>query len=180
MLFLRDGVKLCDGFTNKLELYMKSEFDIMLFDNECDATKINFDDYYGYLISKNGMDKVINYVKKNKIKSINYLDGLIDMKICKISKMYEYENIVNYDYVDTNTLYKKLDGYKFYSLMDSYGHDINYVGNKPIDEIKAECEKLNGIAFNTLGWIKNVVTPEEQFINLPGCTNTFDGFYVKI
>jgi len=82
--------------------------------------------------------------------------------------------------IENDTLYKKYDGYKFYSLMDSYGNDVSYIGSKSVDEIKLETEKLGAMAFNTLGWIKNVVTPEGQFINLPNSSQTCDGLYVKI
>jgi hypothetical protein len=64
--------------------------------------------------------------------------------------------------------------------MDSYGNDASYIGQKTVDEIKLEAEKLGANAFNTLGWIKTAVTPEDQFINLPNSSQTFDGLYIRI
>jgi hypothetical protein len=191
MLFLKDSVRLCDNFSAKLESYMKSDFDLIILDNEKTDTcndcglisiddKINFDDYNGYLISKKGIAKVIDYVTKNGIKNVNYLNNLNDMVVFKTDKICDWTNIL-YDKITNNeALYRHYDGYKFYCLMDSYGSDLNYIGKKPVNEIKEECEKMGGIAFNSLGWIKSKITDENQFINLPMCTDISDGLYVKI
>ncbi len=191
MLFLKDSVKLCDDFSTKLDEYMKCEFDLIILENTISNTcndcglisvdeKINFSIYNGYFISKRGINKVMEYVSRNGIKNINYLDNMINMQVFRTNKICDYENIVNDTTINYETLYKKYDGYKFYCLMDSFGHDINYIGKKSVDEIKLECDKIGGCCFNTLGWIKGNMTKEEQFINLPSTTNICEGLYVKI
>lgn len=189
MLFLRDTVRLDDTFNSKLEKLMKSNFDLILLDNENGDNeevvnineKINFDMYYGYLISNKGMGKIIEFVSENKIKNENYLDGIQNLNMFRCHKLYDVDVDISVTVpINENTLYKHYDGYKFYCLMDSFGHDLNYIEKKPIDEIKNETEKLGGKAFNTLGWIKHSITPEDQFINLPNSNQTCDGLYVKI
>ncbi len=191
MLFLKDSVKLCDDFSTKLESYMNCEFDLIILDNIISDTcsdcglinvdeKINFNNYNGYVISKRGINKVMEYISRNGIKNANYLDNMINMQVFRTNKIYDCDNIMIDTTINYETLYKKYDGYKFYCLMDSYGHDINYLNGKSVDEIKAECDRMNGKAFNTLGWIKGNVTNENQFINLPSTSNICDGFYVRI
>lgn len=133
------------------------------------------------IISKNGMTKIIDFVNKNGVKNNDYLKGLDNMNIFRCEKLYDIEfGIDDGEIIDDDTLYKKYDGYKFYSLMDSFGNDVSYIGHKSVDEIKIETENLGAMAFNTLGWIKNAVTPEDLFINLPNSSQTGDGLYVKI
>ena len=191
LLFLKDGVRLYDTFSKKLEEFMKGDYDLILLDNDVDINElrnvkepIDFDNYSGYLISKSGMVKILEFINKNGIKNGNYLMGIENMNVFRCEKLYDVEFDMNANkimvVIENDTLYKKYDGYKFYSLMDSYGNDVSYIGSKSVDEIKLETEKLGAMAFNTLGWIKNVVTPEGQFINLPNSSQTCDGLYVKI
>lgn len=179
MLFLRDTVRLHVSFKVKLEEYIKSEYDIIVFGDKV-SDNLDLDNCYGYLVSIGGMTKIIEHVIKNGIKNMNYLDG-IKLNVTLFDKVYDIDNdgLVKKDN-NCDNLYKKIDGYKFYCLMDSFGHDVGYVGQKPLDELLKETEKLGGDSFNTLGWIKKGVTTEDQFINLPNSNGNHCGLYVKI
>jgi hypothetical protein len=182
MLFLKDTVRLHSSFNKKLEEYIKTDYDIIILDNNVYSEEFNLDNYYGYLVSRGGMTKILNHVITNGIKNTGYLKGLTNIKIVSCDKLYDIDMCYdqNVDQIDPSTLYKQYDGYKFYCLMDSYGSDLGYVGEKSVDELKAETEKLGGKAFNTLGWIKSSVTPEDQFINLPNSSGNHCGLYIKI
>jgi hypothetical protein len=187
LLLLKDGVRLYESFSTKLEEFMRLDYDLILLD-DIDVNgltsvneQINLDNCSGYLISKSGMAKILDWVMKNGVKNDKYLDRIQNMNLYRCEKLYDIEfSMSTNDVIDNSTLYKEYPGFKFYSLMDSYGNDASYIGQKTVDEIKLEAEKLGANAFNTLGWIKTAVTPEDQFINLPNSSQTFDGLYIRI
>lgn len=78
--------------------------------------------------------------------------------------------------------YLELDGYEFYSQMDSYGGDLMCAGSgKSVLELKEICDKRkDAIGFNTNGWIKKVVCDEKDMIGLYQSTKPCEGLYVKI
>ena len=65
--------------------------------------------------------------------------------------------------------------------MDSFGNDAGSFGKRSVEELKSMCDNTkDAIAFNTLGWVKNKVSDEKDFIILPTTSNSADGLYVKI
>ena len=200
MLFLKDNVMLRGDFNKNFTIFNKYKFDLIIFNPYSEEDKgvyqfnekINLNNYIGYLVSRSGMDKILNFIGQNGVKNMNYLDNLTDMRVFRYDKLYDYKDdlqtltltgcasALTDRTIDTTDQYKTYDGYKFYCLMDSFGFDLNYIGQKSVDDIKKEAEKLGAKAFNTLGWIKFAVTPEEQFINLPNSSFISEGLYVKI
>jgi hypothetical protein len=70
--------------------------------------------------------------------------------------------------------------YTFYPGMDSGGNDItqrtDLIGN--VDKLKEECNRLpNCMGFNTSGWLKSVIVPNNQWSRFSDNPN--DGLYVK-
>jgi GR25 family glycosyltransferase involved in LPS biosynthesis len=74
--------------------------------------------------------------------------------------------------------YINFDGYTFYRNKDSSGNDMNFIPNKPVEDLKKICDSDPACeGFNTLGFMKNKIKHERDFINLG--TSYFDGLYVK-
>ena len=74
--------------------------------------------------------------------------------------------------------YMNFDGYKFYRNKDSCDNDIKFTRCKSLEELKELCDDdplCDG--FNTLGFLKNRINCEKEFINLN--RGYFDGLYVK-
>lgn len=71
--------------------------------------------------------------------------------------------------------------YKFYKGADSIGHDILFIGRKPIDELQFICDTTpNAVGFSTTGYIKYRIDVDKM---LPLPTSYFledDGVYVKV
>ncbi len=73
-----------------------------------------------------------------------------------------------------------LNDYVFYPGMDSGGNDItqriDLIGN--VDKLKEDCNRLpNCMGFNTSGWLKSVIRPNNQWWRFSDNPN--DGLYVK-
>lgn len=141
--------------------------------------KINLETSNGFIISETGIKKILAYVTMNRIKNLNYLDNCDILESYILNKSY-YHLQKELHSINLDHEYVKLDGYKFYSQMDSFGEDIGYHGRKSVEELKTICDKANGVCFNTLGYIKGKVVAEKDFIHLPYSTRTGDGLYIKI
>lgn len=151
--------------------------------------------FFGYIISKSGAKKIIEYIENNGIKhGIDYL-----IKIIPNFKVFECQpHIVFSNWVDSkistvdsdiqrdfeiiqfsNNIVEILGNkYKYYRGMDSMGNDIKCVGKKPIEELVKIAEKENNcIAFNSLGFLKNKI---EKIGSSPWLHSKEDGLYVKI
>ena len=174
MIFLRDDVIFKDKFKvmwNDLVNVLKGECDLVLLDGKVDVC---FEIMGGYAISRDGCKKVLEYVNKNGVRSVNYGKGL-ELVIKVHDGMYDY-NYVS----EKRGNWKEFDGYKFYCLMDSFGNDVGYWEGKSVDDLKIECDKMGAKGFNTLGWVKDGIVSEHEFINLPGTDKLCDGLYVKM
>jgi len=76
---------------------------------------------------------------------------------------------------------KEFEGYVFYPSKDSMGHDIKYVGDKTVEELKAICdEDPSCLAFNTLGYFKHTIVDESDYISLPSYDGKLHGLYVNM
>ena len=141
---------------------------------------INLERMNGCIISKTGIKKILSYVTGNRVKNLDYLQNFSGMDTFILNKWIvdpqEPPKELEFNIQES---YKVLEGYQFYSQMDSFGEDIGWVGQKTPDELKSICEEKSGICFNTLGYVKHKVNPEKDFIYLPNSTKTSEGLYVK-
>ena len=107
------------------------------------------------------------------INYINY-DNFPELKINRTN------SIISNNIFDCKNEYY-LEGYKFYPKLDSFGNDLSYEHEKSVYELKKICDENNlAKGFNTLGWIKNIIVPENDFCELYMATNYSQGLYVKI
>ena len=73
-----------------------------------------------------------------------------------------------------------MQDYKFFPHLDSVGHDIMYVGKKPITELIKISNRLeNCIGFNTLGFMKCIIRDESEFKAVDVYAPD-DGLYVNL
>lgn len=142
---------------------------------------IFLDSYGSYIISKNGKRKLLDYFMNNGIQDINFLEKQKVVEPYVLDKSIFEENGGN---EGNNNKFFELEGYKFYSLMDSFGNDSSYISSSynktSINKLKLICDKSNCKGFNTLGYIKNKICDEKDFIILPGVTESKHGLYVKL
>lgn len=174
------------SFSGLLDRINATPYDIVLLDNaEIDkkdiliekSIKVNLETSHGFIISKSGIQKILDHIEMNRIHNTNYLDNISDFKVYKTNR--QLYTINPTQEIKQDTEFYKLEGYTFYSQQDSYGGDIKCVGLKTIEEYKAICEEEKGVCFNTLGFIKDKVETEETFIYLPNSTKACQGLYVK-
>ncbi|ARF10079.1 glycosyltransferase family 2 [Indivirus ILV1] len=187
-LVLNERVVMKKDYKDTLNAILNSKlkYDFIVLDNIKESNQlitkenipIQLEKMNGYIISKEGRVKLLNFILNNKINTINYLENqnVIDTYILN-KKIYDIPMIKK---DESNKEFIELEGYKFYSLMDSYGHDSGYYENISIHQLKDICDKNGDAGFNTLGWIKHKINSEENFIILPNSSNPSDGLYVKI
>jgi tetratricopeptide (TPR) repeat protein len=192
VMILKENINLVDNFTvlfNNLMTQLKTtEYEFISFDitenNDHSELNIIKKDYkpslessFGYIISDTGMKKILAYVVGKGIKNMNYLTNIQNLNTYVLNQqLYTVTHTLN----NQNNDFKVLEGYKFYSQMDSFGDDIGYFHNKTVDELKEICDKEGGKCFNTLGYVKHNVTEESKFIYLPSSTKSCEGLYVKL
>lgn len=148
-----------------------------------------------YLITKKGANKLYNYIQKNGIKmvidyltfrapintyethphlafteSVQHSDHDVDSDVQKdFSK-------ITIDLVDNDEIF---DDYLFCPNQDSVGNDIMqiYADVKTLKEAADSIE--NCVAFNTYGWLKYALLPEENFTRMENKFHRNDGIYIK-
>lgn len=147
---------------------------------------------YGYIITKNGAQKLINYIENNGIRhGIDYLFKIIlNLNIYEISPpivFTEWFKNIN-DKVDTDiqnnfetfdfNIINDYYNYRFINGKDHLNDDIFFKNNLTIDELmKISNEKEEVLAFNTLGFFKNKID-NLQISNYYSKSN--DGIYIKL
>lgn len=190
-MVLRDKMTLVDNFSEFFAEIMKlmaiGQHDCLLFDSSFASTdpialskhshqKFILEKFDGYIMSKAGAQKILNYIAENGIKKPEYLKAdIIDMyvvnrvlyKVTGTSKKVSGCNFVN------------IPGYKFYSQMDSFGGDDGHHENKIPEELRKICDTMDCKAFNTLGYVKKTVVDEKDFIYLPHSESSNEGIYIK-
>lgn len=195
MMILNENVILGDNFNilfNSLMSKLKNtEHEFILLDNvEADNNselniitkeyKLKLESFNGYIISETCMKKILAYVTIKGIKNMDYLENIQNINTYVLNHpLYTLTNIKNIKEVQDKDEFKVLEGYKFYSQMDSFGEDIGHFDNS-IDGLKDVCEKEGGKGFNTLGYVKHTILDETKFIYLPNSTKSNEGLYVKI
>lgn len=76
--------------------------------------------------------------------------------------------------------HQELEGYKFYSHFDSPGNDLIHFPHRTPEELKKICDQNdNYVGFNTTGWVKAKIVPENDMEYIPYIFKTNQGLYVK-
>ena len=130
----------------------------------------------------------IKYIKEAKYKILNELqffprlEQILNNEYKFTKNMLENEKtkIENIKCKETELKFKNFDDYDFYPNKDSFGGDISFYENKNIEELKnlADNDK-NCVAFNTYGYLKNILQDKENFIELKDRSLQIEGLYVK-
>lgn len=174
LMILHDYLVLNEQFNLNDILNKKANYDMILFEQ---TKLINLETLPGYLLSKTGIQKILEYITSHGIKDNKYLEGITLNILIYDKKVYTVSDIPK---EEINNGFKPLEGYKFYSQLDSFGEDIGYFGGKSVEELKEICDKEGGTAFNTIGYVKKKYCDEKDFIFLPTSTTTDSGMYVKV
>jgi hypothetical protein len=151
---------------------------------------------YGYVITKQFIDKFLDYVKDNYItdnllKTIFKIDNLniyiteeiiVHFQKDKMFILEELEgnNDENLNFVISDDCNNMCDNYIFIKNKDHYGDDLFFSGRKNIDDMKYICD-LNEevIGFNNLGYYKDKINID-KLIDVNFGNNGEDGFYINI
>lgn len=194
VMILHETVQLSSNTQKLIKLMMKEcnrvNYDVIILDKhkENNSNKIrfiqtqikldNFDEYFGYLVSNSGAQKIIDYLEVNRIKNINYLSEL-NLKVCILNMpLYNVNNDQFNEIIYDKSKYPEIDGYTFYSQLDSYGGDIGLYDDADINKLAKICNEIEGEAFNTYGYIKKVVDVKLSYLSVRE-NHTFDGIYIK-
>lgn len=179
-----------------------------IYDDKCTPDilieKLNKNLYIGgtfsYIITKQGANKLLKYIKNNGIKhgidylmvhctDLNYYEtqpSLVFSECCEfISSDVDSDIQKNNEKIDFTIFYEKnnqklVDCWDFYNYVDFPNNDIKYIGDKtPYELSKIALTIPNCSAFNTLGFLKYDVDStklkETPWINI----NIGGGIYIK-
>ena len=151
--------------------------------------------FFGYMISKRGVAKLLQYIETNGIRhGIDYLikiNSNLKIKECR-------PHIIFSDWVDTNNSsvdtdiqkdYNPLEfpfpkyqivkynnnQYKYYPGLDSCDNDILFSGTQTLDKLFEIAEKTPCVAFNSLGFFKSKVNK----LTTSPYIDANNGLYVK-
>ena len=113
-----------------------------------------------------------NLDNRGSFKKLNTYDGDEDGLYIYTKRYNKISNQIK------NKMHINFDNYTFYPCKDSTDHDMRYAG-RSLMELKQICDSDPHCAgFNTLGFLKNKIKQESDFINLNMGTCS-DGLYVK-
>lgn len=145
--------------------------------------------FFGYIITKSGAKKMCDYIEQNGIcHGIDYLIKLVPNLNCyNIQPHIVHSEIVNYssknkdsdiqllnDCFDFNV--GNINDWKFIKGMDSCEGDEHFIQNTTLQSCLAYAHfNPSIVAFNTLGFLKNMVNPLSQSIYF----RDNDGIYIK-
>lgn len=188
-LFLILNKEESDDFYNNVQIALNhhSEFDLCLIkenlnddlipkirtiDNEL---LLNIPSSISYLVSKEGINKILNYV------NIHGFTQTLANQILRIQNLKQYEISINYSNVQINDnkrldFYIEEDDFIFYPQRDINGHDHSFHNTKYITELKKIAMLDDNIkAFNTFGYCKKEVVHPSLFTLYP----ISHGLYIK-
>ena len=191
IVITREEVGLCKSFGQKFSTMIRRgqniTYDLVIlayeqeYDNISEFAQITQTrgPITSYMLSRIGRQKLIKYLETNQIKSHD------------LYKLFNQSGLIIYEYLGLflsgkvtrpKPEYKELEGYKFYSQLDSCGGDICNIPNKNVEEMKQMADQDNTcVGFNTLGWFKKSVTEDyKSMIYLPYSDKETQGLYVKI
>ena len=154
-------------YVNDVKKYSKN----ISIDSLCNEKYIG--GFFGYIITKNGAIKMLDYIKKNGIKhGIDYLikinnelnvyevnpnivysdwvknlDDTVDSNIQRDFKIFDFNDIFDYN------------NFLFIKDYDQINNDYGYINTKNINELLniSRNNDINIAGFNTLGFIKNKI-----------------------
>jgi hypothetical protein len=122
-------------------------------------------------------DDVLFFNDESYRVSLSAKQKLIDVLYSQGTRNEVYSFIKNIYNINTD-IKILFDDYLFFSQLDSPGNDICHKPNLNLNQLKEECENNNEcVGFNTLGWMKKVISPEFKLVPLFGSK---DGLYVKV
>ena len=138
----------------------------------------------GLIFTPAGMTKIMTYLEQNGLKDMHNLLDVNKLDIYELNNnMLEVINptISMQEIVNQNsTRLPQYNGYKFYSQMDSFGEDVGHF-NLPVHELINMCNNdPRCIGFNTSGWVKYNIKPDDQLVGLYRSERIDEGLYVKI
>jgi GR25 family glycosyltransferase involved in LPS biosynthesis len=131
---------------------------------------------FGYIITKNGVRKMIEYINLNGIKhGIDYLlkintnlnIKIVNPSIIQSEWVRNYEDNVDsdiqreYDSFDFNTIFD-YNSYLFISKLDQINNDMSHIGDGNINSflnVVSNIDESSG--FNTLGYVKSKINYKE-------------------
>lgn len=158
---------------------------------------------FGYIITKNGAQSLVAGINDRGIK--NSIDDIVNRYCPNLYETHPHivftdavgyvDHVVDSDiqtdhdesgsYYKVNLAEKTLennyvfDDYDFYPNLDSLGGDLKQL-YCDIPALKRIADSMdNCVAFNTYGWIKYHVVPENEFINLEKHYYEPEGIYIK-
>lgn len=150
---------------------------------------------FGYIITKNGAIKLDKYITKNGIKMvIDYLTFRAPISLYETHPHLVFSNCVQHSDHDVDSdiqkdfskiIFNLLDNknifndYLFYPNRDSVGNDI-MESYADINRLKQIADSMdNCVAFNTYGWLKFALLPDDKFTNIGNKYYQNDGIYIK-
>ncbi len=186
-IFRRDIISYL--FTHR-ELWNKNKDWILILDDHMIFIS-NIINQLNKLIKNSNSDDLLGFILGDRSYLVN-MEGckeLLDRKfegLDILSVLNDFKDVRNMNLVTEDNLSfikkepKQIEGYTFYSGLDSLFGDLKYEGDIGIEKLKIECDKdMECVAFNTLGYIKTSVNRPEEFILIPNYTGINDGLYVK-
>jgi GR25 family glycosyltransferase involved in LPS biosynthesis len=184
-----DNFNKCKDFTeinkNVVDLLFLGYHSYENINSNISYSNIEFNDFnrnlyvggtFGYIITKNGARKMIEYINLNGIKhGIDYLLKIntnLNIKIVKPSIIQSewvrnYEDNVDsdiqreYDSFDFNTIFD-YNSYLFISKLDQINNDMSHIGDGNINSflnVVSNIDESSG--FNTLGYVKSKINYKE-------------------
>ena len=175
VIILEDNVQFCSNFMDKIKalLESKSRFDICVLGLSNTKSK--------YCKNRLALGYIINGNCKHKLLDINVrcpINCFIQHQHLKVEYIDLLNEVCPYENEENKII--NFDGYIFFSELDSPGNDIKYIGKKTLHELKKMADKnQNCVGFNTLGWLKEAVVPENELKSLWGSESAKDGIYIK-
>jgi hypothetical protein len=168
-IVLEDNVVLNSNFPDIIRDAIK------IINTTSDATLIKLSNNHisaGYVLNKAAADKLKDFYRIHKMKySVSDAISMCDINIITSQPAL---------YVEHKDKIVHLDGYQFYSRLDSRGFDIRYTGNLSLQEMKEIADNdPNCIGFNTLGWFKNRIKPVNELMPVTWSEEIHDGLYIK-
>jgi len=151
---------------------------------------------FSYIITKNGANKIIDYIHKNNIKhGIDYMFKIIpDFNIImtkpsiilsewmqKLTDNVDSDIQKDFNCFNINFLYD-YNNYIFYKGYDQINNDIKYYRTDRLQDLFIECNKLDDLSdgFNTLGFFKNKIDKDRECLVKSAWFGENDGIFIKL
>lgn len=165
------------------EEIMKQDYDIITLDsmsNQPDfISEVELNHVESFIISSR-ITKLLQSKIEERMMQKNFIDLIKEVvpniKTYSCNKMI-ISRILSNQFVDTR--HKDLEGYKFYSMLDSVGSDIGWF-DLPPEKLKEKADAdPKCVGFNTLGWLKFDIKHDSKLVDLYTATQESEGLYIK-